>query len=603
MRRRSALAVIGFLLVVPALLPLASRSRAAEEEWSTLAVLRLGNIDALDAEDGALARFIKSIRNDGRFIPPARTLAGPEIRNPTFFGLTYEAWLECAVMASLQPGPLAPVWVFPVDSRDEYMSQMASLGFTEYEGMDGVTTLREIDPDGVTRVWNMEWLPGNVAVFGSRREAVTAVRDHYAANSAARGLLHGTAGKFTDPDFSLRLFPKRLVAWRDREGSVYWWRDKVEKLARDLVSYWKPSPARTRLIEQLTESTAILPLAYGQIDLTVWFEENEVEWRLEADGDWPVADTGELSSLRSMPERTAFAYAVPLSNQGLRLSGERLGRFLLGAAGGGVIREARAAADKLLADILEGELTEATLGWVLPPANRPEMGVSRVMVTQWDNPDALTAAWREALLALGPGTPLTQVMSQLGLETLVVPSIVGPRTATLALYPLGGLAKSEEPYFNGLYCLERAGGRLVLVGGDRPGDDDTMRRVAEYRKGLAREIAAASGPGTPEIQNAFSRMGPEGASILGIMCPVRFFQMSLVEAADWRPRAPDQHEPLSTRFAREMLEYNPARAWAFAGLGSLKRWRLNGSLTWQSLARLSAALGITESIGMETDKD
>ncbi len=568
-----------------------------------MAVLRLGNIDALDAEDGPLAQFIKGIRNDGRFIPPARTLAGPEIRNPTFFGLTYEAWLECAVMTPLQPGPLEPVWVFPVDSRDEYMSQMASLGFAEYEGMDGVTTLREIDPDGVARVWNMEWLPGNVAVFGSRREAVTAVRENYAANSAARGLLYGIAGKFANPDLSLRLYPKRLVGWRDRDGAEYWWRDKVDRLTRDLVSYWKPSPARTRLMDQLREATAVWPLGYGQIDLNVWFEESEVEWRLDVDGEWQVADTGELTSLRSMPERTAFAYAAPLSNQSLRLWGERLGRFILGAAGGGVIREARVAAQTLLDVFLEGELTEAAFGWVLPPAGRPELGVSRVLVTEWDNPDAVTAAWREALLALGPGTPLTQVISQLGLETLVVPSIVGPRTATLAIYPMGGLAKSEAPYFNALYCLERVGNRLVLVGGDRPGDDDTMRKAAEYRKGLARDIGAAGGPGTAEIQNAFSRMGPEGASLLGILCPVRFMQFALVESADWRPRAPDQHEPLSTLFAREMLEYSPARAWAFAGVGDLKRWRLNGSLTWQSLSRLSAALGITESIGMEGENE
>ncbi len=598
-RRRSPPPLLGLVLAVFAALLPAGRVWAVEEEWSVMAVLRLGNIDQLDAEDGALARFVKGIRNDGRFIQPVRTLAGPEIRNPTFFGLTYEAWLECVVMTPLQPGQVEPVWTFPVDSRDEYMSQLASLGFAEYEGMDGVTTLREIDPDGVARVWSMEWLPGNVAVFGSRREAVKRVREVYAEQSAARGLLHGATGKFGDPDVCVRFFPKRMAGWQKRDAGVYWWRDKVEKLAKDLVSYWQPSLARTRLINQLAEETALLPLGYGQIDANVWFEENEVEWRLEVEGRWQVADTGEVASLRSMPERTALAYAVPLSSNRVRLAGESLGRFLLGAAGGGVTREARLAGETLWEALLEAEPKEAAAGWILPPAGRPELGVSRVLVTEWENPDALMVAWREALLAFGPGTPLTQVLSQMGLETLVVPAIVGPGSVTLAIYPMGGMAKGEPPYFNALYCLGQMGGRLVLVGGDRPADDESMRRVAAYRQDLAREMAAAKGPGSPEMQNAFSRMNPAGASIMGILCPVRFLQLALIESADWRPRSPDQHEPLTTRFAREMLEYGPARAWAFAGEGTLTRWRLSGSLTWQSLARLSAALGITESIGME----
>ncbi|MCD7896899.1 MAG: hypothetical protein LUG50_09535 [Planctomycetaceae bacterium] len=577
----------------------ADRTTAGEPDWSPLAVIRIGNIDALDAEDGDLALFIKSIRNDGRFIPPVRTLIGPEIRNPTFFGLTFETWLEGVLMVPREPGNPQGVWLFPVDSRDEYMSQLSSLGISEYEGMDGVTILREIDADGNVRTWYMEWLPGNIAVFGRHRRSVEAARALYAENSAARGLLAGPGGRIIEADVTVRLYPPRLSTWQVDEPGMYWWREKVDLITRDLLDYWQPGSARTRLMYALADRLALWPRSMKQMDLAMWFEPDGVEWRLSVNGDWRPAAAGQLETIRALPERTAMAYAVLVTVPSLAVMGDFAGDFLLAAAGGVVTQEARTMVLELFAAVLAGGPTEITAAWIAPPVNRPELGGARMAIIDMDRPEMVGPFWRNLLAAVQPGTPVSLVLSQIGLELLVVPETHGPGTAVVEAYPFGGVQRGDGPLHSALYVSRMAGSRLVVVGGGRPGDDDAVRRVAEYRIALADEAAANDTDGTADVRSVLTRMGPQGAAFLGLFAPVRFLQLALVETGDWRPRSPDQHEPESSQLAREMLEYGTARAWSVVGENSPGNWRFHGEITWSSLARLSAALGITESIGMD----
>ncbi len=572
---------------------------SGEPDWSPLAVVRIGNIDALDAEDGDLALFIKSIRNDGRFIPPVRTLIGPEIRNPTFFGLTFETWLEGALMVPREPGDPQGVWLFPVDSRDEYMSQLSSLGISEYEGMDGVTILREIDADGNVRTWYMEWLPGNIAVFGRHRRAVEAARALYAENSAARGLLAGPGGRIIEADVTVRLYPPRLSSWQVDEPGEYWWREKVDLITQDLLDYWQPSSARTRLMYALSDRLAMWPRSIEQVELAMWFEPEGVEWRMSLNGDWRPAAAGQLDTLRALPDRTAMAYAVPVTVPSLAVMGDFVGDFLLSAAGGVVTQEARTMALELFATVLASGPTETTTAWIAPPVNRPELGGARMAIVALDRPEVVETLWQRLLAAVQPGTPISLVLSQIGLELLVVPASHGPGTAVVEAYPFGGIQRGDAPLHSAVYVSRMSGQRLVVVGGGRPGDDDAVRRVAEYRIALADEAANNDGDGSADVRNVLTRMGPQGAAFLGLFAPVRFMQLALVETGDWRPRSPDQHEPESSQLAREMLEYGTARAWSIVGENSPGNWRFHGEITWSSLARLSAALGITESIGMD----
>lgn len=591
------------LLAALALFACAFPSRAGEgSDWATLAVIRFGNIDAIDAEDGELAAFMKSIRNDGRFIPPLHALIGPEIRNNTFFGIAFEGWMEGVVLVPPAPGPVQHVWAFPVDNRDEYMTQLANFGLTEYEGMDGVTRLRELDSDGNPHTWYMEWLPGNVAIFGANREAVAAAKRIYAESVAARGLLHQAGGRYVEPDITLRLEPGRLVAWQDSEYGLYWWRQKIGKLTTDLINYWQPNPARERLINVLADRFTLWPRSIASLEATVWFEREGIEWRLTLRGDAPASRRGQLNTFRQVPERTALAYAVPVSEARFRDWGVQVGELLLGAAGGVVSQEARAAARAVFARLEAAGLQEATACWVSPPSGQPELGGTRLLVAEWRDPASLDAAFTDMMSSLGDGTPAGVAFSQMGFAVRLEPYGDDTGSRVLWLRPSAG-GEERTPYYHGGIVARLRGNRLVLAVGEGRQDAGQMRRVMEYRASLAEEVIAYDGPGQGDVRNAFSRMGASGATFLAVFDPVRFLQMCLVEAADWRPRSPDQHEPLSTQLAREMLEYGAGRAWTVCGEAEAGAATFTGGIPWQNLSRLSAALGITESISMDGNGD
>lgn len=572
---------------------------AGEEtgEWRALLTVRFGNVDAIDADDGDLARFLRAIRNDGRFSPPLRTLIGPVLRNPTFFGISAEAWLECSLLAPAKPGGVQCVWVFPVDSRNEYLMQLANQGVVEYEGMDGVSVLREFTADGGVREWHLEWLPGNLAVFGIDRGAVAATRRRYAENSASRGLLAGTAGALVAPDVQIRLDPSRLVGWQDQEPGRYWWRDRLEMLARDLIAYWRTAPARTRLINSLAEEAIAWPRTLERVDCSLWFEERGIEWRLETTGGgarWP--SPSQLSSLRRLPERAVLAFAAPLDKQAFAELGSLAGRLLLGAAGGAVSTEAREGAADLFGLLARARPLQSASAWVIPPAAQPELGASRLLLVEWGVPEALDVFWPAFVRAVGPGGVADSFFSQVGWKFSLVQDRLGNVRVTIR--PVGGDA-SVPPLYDALFASARNGAWLAVAGGKGRVDEAERERVLAHRAALAAEAAAANGPGVPDIRGAFTGMGPDGAVALGMLDPVRFCQLVLIEAADWRPHRPDQQESLSTRLAREMLEYGSGGSWSAVGEAGRGGMRLNGNLPWPSLIRLCGALGITESIGME----
>lgn len=573
---------------------------AAAGEWRPLAIARFGNVDAIDAEDGALGAFIKGMRNDGRSIPPVRTLIGPEIRNPTLFGVVYEAWIEAAVLAPSPSGELECAWLFPVDSRDEYMAHLANQGLSEYEGMDGVTVLRETDLEGSVHIWHMEWLPGNVAVFGRNRSAVVAARRLYAENSASRGLLAGAGGQYVEPDVMLRLHPGQLASWRRDERGDYWWRERIDKIVRDLVSYWGPSQARTRLIDTLANRLTALPRDIPLVDCSFWFEPDGVEWALTLQRTPPQSPPplpSQLNVLRSMPERAAFAYAVPVSDASFLELGNWTGELMLGAAGGVVTTESRLLAKRLFDALRLAGPRQAAFGWILPPSDNPEYASSRVLIAEWERPERLGAAMEIVREAVADGSPIHQTFSQMGLDVAWRVLSPDPVVVQIDAFPVGGSA--GEPRFSALYCGVLHGNRLALVGGASRTDEAERKKVIDYRLSVARRAASSDGEGGPEVRSAFVRMDGGGASLLGFFDPVRFMQLALVETADWRLLSPDQHEPASTRLAREMLGYGSAGAWSFGGLNRDGSMKLNGGMSWKSLARLCAALGITESIGME----
>lgn len=589
-----------FALFIPACMALLSIPCVAEggdAEWRPLIIARFGNVDAVDAEDGELAAFVKSVKNDGRFTPPLRTFIGPEIRNLTFFGIKYEAWMECVVLVPARPGGTERVWIFPVDNRDEYMEQLAGQGLAEYEGMDGVSVLREMDQDGNIRHWHMEWLPGNVAVFGASREAVVAMRQLYAENSAARGLLAQVGGEYFEADITIRLDPERLIAWRDDSPGVYWWRDNVSKIVRDLVAYWEPGSARTRLVWSLSDEFVAWPRSLGRIDFGIWFERGGVEWRLDVEGSFDPVEKSELRSLRRVPEQTALAYALPVTDASFARLGGVAGRILLAAAGGVVTADARAAAGVFFDTLRQANIRQVAYSWVAPPIGRPELGGTRLVVLECEQPDRLEAAWTFLQGATSGETPVTQALSQIGWRVSIAPGRSIPGTADITIAPAEG--DFGAPYYWAAYVARRQGNWVAFAGGGIRADSEDQNRVMSHRADLAHGAVTADSDGIPDARLAFTRVGPDGASFLGFLKPVRFMQLSLIEAADLRPRTSDQLEPLSSQVAREMLEYGTTTAWTVTGEKVGDVWRFNGGMPWSSLTRLSAALGITESVGVE----
>ncbi|MDR1520894.1 MAG: hypothetical protein LBU23_12260 [Planctomycetota bacterium] len=583
-------ALLSLLAAYPAL-------GAEGDGWRPLLIARFGDVDAIDAEEGHLASFLRGIRNDGRYAPPLRSLIGPEIRNPTFFGLLDGAWLEAVLFVPPNPGGLGLVWVFPAENRDEYMNQLAGQGLSWFDGMDGITILREMDANGAFRDWCMEWLPGEVAFFSKSRAALAAAVRIYAKNGAVRGLLAEVPGA-PSPDLALRLDPARLSAWQDREPGSYWWRENIELLTRDLLNRWRPGSARIKLIRDLANEFAAWPLSLERLDLRLWLEEGGVEGRLDAVGAFsPRGALSELESLRHLPDRSALAYAVAVGREKLREAGDSFRRLLLGAAGGAVGAEARETAFSLFSLLQRAGPRQAAAAWVPPPSGSPDLGAARLLVIEWDDPDALTSAWSTVIQAAQPNSPAARALAQMGLALSLAPCPGMSDAFEARLSPVDDA--SLPAYADLLFVFRRSGSWTALASGAGRIDLMTRRAVTGYLAGLAGTAAAESGPGGADIRETFTRMGRRGADILAFSDPVRFLQMAMIDAADWRPRPPDQTEPPSIRMAREMSEYRSGGVWSLAGETGGGTWTFNGGMPWPSLSHLAGALGVTESIGME----
>lgn len=581
-------------------LPCAAWSQDRAIEWRPLSVIRFDNVDALESDSGQLAAFIRSIRNDGRFVPPLSSLIGPAIRNTTFFGFSYEGWLEGLLLVPHHPGDWGSVWVFPVDNRNEYLSHLVSMGFTEYEGMDGVTELREMDEEGKFTAWYLEWLPGDIAVFGSRRDTVIAARRIYEEESASRGLLANATGGYVRPDIIVSLDTDALTAWRDSDPGSYWWRSVIDRLTQDIIEYWQPTPARRRLITNMSADFATLPRLAERVFLNVWFEETGVNWRIDIITDpQPSPRRSDLGLFRSLPARTALGYCAPMTDRDWQQITANLGQLLLSAAGGVVSAEARAEAMRLLELLTRAGIRQTAAAWVPPPPDEPETGLCRLLLYQCTNPEYMSQAWDIVRGQLGSATAITQALAQIGWRVQTTQDAELDNTIYLTIRPVAGSRDEDQPWDSAAYTAVINDGIVAIAMGGIREDPDEMRRALEWRTRLAREAAVASDTGPASIRNAFVGMGGQGAAFIAMLDPVLFLQLAMIESADWRPLSPDRSESASTQFAREMLEYSSGGSWSLVGEDSPTGRIYTGLLPWESLARLSGVLGITELVGSD----
>lgn len=277
--------------------------------------------------------------------------------------------------------------------------------------------------------------------------------------------------------------------------------------------------------------------------------------------------------------------------------GDYVGKLLLGAAGGVATAEARAAASACFSPLQAAGPLQLVDAWVAPPLNRPELGGARLFLAEFSDPSRLAAAWSAFEAALRPDSPVAQAFAQMGWVAALIRDGDDPMAAELRLSPPAG-GPAARVYLDARYVARLNGNWLAVVAGDAIAGGETRdTRLEEYRAGLAADAAASRSEGMPEARDAFTRMGPGGAAFIAILDPVRFFQLALAETADWRPRTLDQPESPSALLAREILEYASGGAWNAVGESGSNSWRIVGGMSWDSLTRLSAALGVTEAIG------
>ncbi len=294
---------------------------------------------------------------------------------------------------------------------------------------------------------------------------------------------------------------------------------------------------------------------------------------------------------------------MPATAESFRAFAEWAGGFFLGAAGGVVAQEARDDALRVYGILAGGGLREVASAWIPPPAGSPELGATRMMAMDWTDGGAVERVWELLWSLTDPESPLQQVFAQMGLSVKLTQDPENAFTADLLVLPPAGAGGEDgdgkAPYCHATVTMRRNGGVVVLASGESRDDPEERRRVIAYRAELAEQAANNAGNGGPDVRETFTRVDASGAGFAAFFEPVRFLQLCLVEEGDWRPRSPDQHEPLSTQLAREILEYGSDRAWTATGSAERGVWTFSGSIRWRSMARLAAALGITESIAME----
>ncbi|MDR1613495.1 MAG: hypothetical protein LBT97_12045 [Planctomycetota bacterium] len=578
-----------FALLLAANLSVAAAGEHGGDEWIGVLTVRFDNIEAIDARDGEVAKFLAGIGVDGAAQPPLRTLVGPLLRNPRLSGFSPDAWLEGMLLAPAKPGNPAWVWSFPAENRDEYRTALERQGLADLENMDETLALSEFDPAGNIRYWHLEWLPGNVAVFGANREAVRAARELYESPGAAGGWLAPRRSRALSPDVRIWFSPSRFAAWQDREPGVYWWRSQVRRLANELAGYWRPDVSRARLIDGLGEELAALPLAWRDMDASLWIGRDGFEWQLDMDGGDPAASAhSRLSAARRLPDRIVQGFAAAFSPRAIEERFAFAGRLLVEGAGGAVPVAARLEAGALLELLREAGIRQIAVGWLPSPAGAPALGSARIMVLECADALSADAAWRRFETTTLRDNAVGRTLAQLGwnVETAEVGA-----ARTIRILP----AESGAPYLDLLAAAKAERNLVAAAWAENPADAALRRERAEHLAALVGEALSGDPPGTAGVREAFTLMGADGGDFLALFFPVGFAQLALSENADWRPLAPDEPEPESTRLAREMLEYRDAGPpWTAVGERTGRGWRINGRISWNSLLAFAAALGLTD---------
>lgn len=580
------------LVVLAVSAAVAGPAFALEQRAQEALVLRVENITNIDAPDSELSLFLSRIHREGATIPAVSSVVGPLLKNPYLTGLPDDAWLEGVLIVPVGPGPLSWVWVFPVDHQDDYLASMIRLGLSDTESSGGMSVLSSIDPEGNIDRSYLDWLPGNIAVFGAERDAVRTACQIYEAEGAAQGLLGSRRGREIAPDVAVRFLPPRLAAWQDEEAGVYWWRQSVTGLGAELIGFWDPETPRARLIAQLADDAASLPMAWPRLDVGVWFGEDSVDWRIElAGGSGRQGPVSDLTAMRRLPAETAEAYALALDRQDLTELLDFCGRLLLGAAGGAVPTGARDAAATFARLLTQAGPRQLAAAWLPLETGDPVLGSTRLLLTEWERPELLDAAWLVLDAALNADGPVVTALGQLGWKTRLEIDPEAPGAGNLIIEAIDG--RAEQPYYSAGFAFRRAGPWLAAAWGKADSPDE-QTRILGHRAGLAEAMLAASGPGSADARQAFTLVDSEGATGIIAFSPIRFLQTILAEAADWRILSPDDAEPASTRQAREMFEYEDSGgAWVAAGTRR-GAWTANARMSWHSLEALAAALGIAE---------
>ncbi|MDR0361918.1 MAG: hypothetical protein LBJ46_04425 [Planctomycetota bacterium] len=574
------------------LLVLSLPSAARGAEWTRVFSLRLDDVEALDARDGELAAFLGGIGVDAGSSPPVRSLVGPLLKNPYLTALAPDAWIEGALLVPDRPGRPAWVWIFPVDDQDDYRAVLERQGLVNLENMDDGLLLGESVRDGAVSYWHLEWFSGNIAAFGSDRDAVRAAREIHESAGEARGSLADRRDRTFSPDLSVRFSPRLLAAWQDREPGVYWWRTQVERLAGELVGFLAPAPSRAGLVRSLADDLAAAPLAWEGVELSLWLGRSAVEWRLDlfgGAGGQPAKSALSLS--RRLPEGIAQGFAASLSRESMAELGDLAGRLVVGGAGGAVSTATREEARVLLALLTAAGPNQAAVGWDTVPARNPRLGSARVMAVEWDSSAPAVQAWRRFETETLANAAVRQTLGQLGWNVTVGAADPESGARSIRIDPAAG----GSPYLNLLVAARAAADLTVFAWAENVDDPELRAERAARLSALVERMLLGDPEGQAGVREAFTLMGRDGADFLAVLYPVAFMKMALSENADWRRMAADGPEPESTRLAREMHEYVDAGPpWSAVGERIEGGWRVNGAVAWESLLAFAAALGLTD---------
>lgn len=564
-------------------------------EMQEIMVLRFSDVERLDSHDSELVQFMVDLHNQGTVRPPLQSIIGSSIKNPFFSGLAIDAWIEGILLAPTRPGPLSLVWIFPVDNQDSYLTTLMRQGLSDTEGVGDISIMSELDPDGNIKYYYLEWLPGNLAVFGTERHAVQSAREIYEAAGASRGLLGTMVGHEIAPDIKISFLPSRFAGWQHSETGVYWWRTQVERLVTDFIAFWRPEPARAKLMQSLAEDFASWPMAMSRLEFDIWFDEVGIEWRLRATAQGNESrPQSQLATIRHIPGNSAITYAMAVDAAMFRDMETLIGRLLLGAAGGVVPSGAKDVATSF-ADILRrASLTEASVAWISPPSSNPGLRSTRLTVSEWQNPGLLEAAWLVLESALNSEGPVQAALAQLGWDLQL--QSIGDGQCRLTISPNDGNQSPRKNIFDSIFSARLSGRMLALAWGAV--NDREPEMLKDHQLAIIADVFRPNPQGTANVRQAFTMVGSAGASTMIVFSPVTFIQMVLSEAADWRVLAMDEEEPLSTKVAREMYEYrDTGESWLMTGTRRQGISLVDGRLSWNSLKALAVSIGLTDNVG------